>query len=87
MNRLYAGLAAVLLLGGVAALIGQAWALAALFLIFGAICLGVELRARRPAVRVVMAGGPHAQHELTKAQALMDFQAADTRRNGGYGSF
>jgi hypothetical protein len=86
MNRLYVGLAAVLVVGGAAALVGQAWVLGAILLILGVLCLGVEIRARRPSVRVVM-DGPSAPHEVAKAQALQNFKATDIRYNGGYSSF
>ena len=87
MNRLYAGLAAVLVLGGAAALIGQAWALGAILLILGVLSLSLEIRARRSSTRVVMDGGPSAAYEVTKAQALQNFSATDTRYNGGYSAF
>ena len=82
MNRLYTVLAALLVLGGVGALIGQAWALCAVLLVLGTLLLATEFRARRSSVRVVLDGGPDGQMEAAKAQGLQNAQISDVRGAG-----
>lgn len=74
MSRLYTVLGTLLILGGVAALIGQAWALGAILLVLGVVQLAVEIRAGRRRGHVPLEGGPDAAMEKTKAIGLANAQ-------------
>ena len=81
MDRLYTVLAALLLLGGVGALIGQAWALGAILLVLGALLLVAEVHAKRSAAHIVLDGGPDAGLEAGKAQGIQNVQMLQGRDN------
>lgn len=74
MSRLYTVLGGLLILGGVAALIGQAWALGAILLVLGLAQLAVEIRASRRRGYVPLEGGPDAAMERAKAIGLANAQ-------------
>lgn len=79
MNRLYIVLSGLLLLGGVAAAIGQAWGLCAVLLFLGLVLLVTEFRTYRKRGFVPLEGGPDARLERTKAQGLQNFQTGSGR--------
>ena len=79
MDRLYTVLASLLVLGGVGALIGQAWALGAVLLVLGTLLMATEFRARRSSVRIVLNGGPDAHLEAAKAQGVQNMQVGSAR--------
>lgn len=86
MNRLYTVPGILLMLGGVAALIGQAWALGLILLVVGGAGLGLEIRARKAGAHVPLQGGPDAGLERAKAQGLQNAQTGANLAAGGSGT-
>ena len=84
MDRLYTVLAGLLLLGGVGALIGQAWALGAILLALGALLMAAEFHSGRTKGRIVLNGGPDAHLEAIKAQGVQNMQLGPNH-DMGYG--
>jgi hypothetical protein len=74
MNRLYIVLGGLLILGGVAALIGQAWGLATILLVIGLAVLATEFRTNRKHGYVPLESGPDVGLERAKAQGLQNAQ-------------
>ncbi|SDP27306.1 hypothetical protein SAMN04515671_3503 [Nakamurella panacisegetis] len=82
MSRLYTLLNAVLLIGGVAALAFTAWPLGIVLVLLGGAGLTMEIRARRPAVHVVLDSGPDATMQKALARAFTTTNAANQARSG-----
>ncbi len=84
MDRLYTVLSGLLLLGGVGALVGQAWALGAILLVLGALLLAAEFYSARTKGRIVLNNGPDAHLEAIKAQGLQNMELGPNH-DMGYG--
>lgn len=80
MSRLYTFLNAVLLIGGVAALVFGAWPLAIVLVVLGGAGLAMEIRARRASVHVVLGSGPDATMQKTLAAAFAETQVGSMSR-------
>ncbi len=74
MSRLYTVLGSLLVLGGIASLIGQAWALGAILLVLGVAVLASEFWTSRKKGYVPLEGGPDPVLEKLKAQGLQNME-------------
>lgn len=74
MNRLYVVLGGLLILGGIAAAIGQAFGLAAVLVVLGLALLVTEFRTNRMRSFVPLENGPDVGLERAKAQGLQNAQ-------------
>jgi len=74
MNRLYVVLGGLLILGGIAAVIGQAFGLAAVLVVLGLALLVAEFRTNRMRSFVPLENGPDVGLERAKAQGLQNAQ-------------
>ena len=83
MSRLYTVLNAVLLVGGVVALVFGAWPLGIVLLLLGGTGLALEIRARRTSVHVVLDGGPDATMEKELARAYSEVNSRNQTPAGG----
>lgn len=75
MSRLYTVLSSLLILGGIAALIFQAWPLGAVLLVLGVGMMASEYRTSRRRSYVPLEGGPDPVLERLKAQGLQNMEA------------
>lgn len=87
MSRLSTVLSTLLILGGVAALIFQAWALGAILLVLGVAMLASELRTSRKNRYVPLAGGPDPVLERLKAQGLQNMEVGPNFHRGNQGQY
>ncbi len=83
MSRLYTVLSGLLILGGLAALIGRAWALSAILLVLGSAVLTSEYLAYRRRSFVPLDGGAVVDLERAKAQGLQNVQVGIAHNIGG----
>ena len=86
MNRLYAGLSGLLVVGGVVALVFQAWVLGAVLLVIGAIGLWLELRANRGQARSLPVGSQAVLTDQRRAAQPSDVDLLRTDRHWNSGS-
>lgn len=72
VNRFYVILGSLAILGGIGAVIGQAWGLSAILLVIGLAILATEFWTNRRHGYVPLQGGPDVTLERIKAQGLQN---------------
>ena len=86
MNRLYAMLSVLLLIGGMVSLAFGAWPFAIVLVVLGGAGLALEIRAQRRSVHVPLGSGPNAIMEQVKAKARTEVDArTQIGVDGGFG--